>query len=60
MGGKSGDTISRKKDCNFLLKGIAKWQDAKEWVNAVNAEGEFGKWEFKLLDDTKNIFDVVI
>jgi type III restriction enzyme len=37
----------------------AKWQAAKEWVNAVNADGKFGKWEFKVLDDPKNIFDVV-
>jgi type III restriction enzyme len=37
----------------------AKWQAAKEWVEAVNANGNFGKWEFKVLNDPKNIFDVV-
>ena len=37
----------------------SKWQAAKEWVAAVNADGKFGKWEFKVLDDPKNIFDVV-
>ncbi|MEW6615327.1 MAG: BPTD_3080 family restriction endonuclease [Thermodesulfobacteriota bacterium] len=37
----------------------AKWQAAKEWVNAVNADGRFGKWEFKVLDDPKNIFEIV-
>ena len=41
------------------MKGIVKWQAAKEWVAAVNVDGKFGKWEFKMLDDTKNIFDVV-
>ena len=38
----------------------SKWQAAKEWVAAVNADGKFGKWEFKVLDDPKNIFEVVI
>ena len=38
----------------------SKWQAAKEWVAAVNADGKFGKWEFKVLDDPKNIFDIVI
>jgi len=37
----------------------AKWQAAKEWVNAVNANGSFGTWEFKVLDDPKNLFEVV-
>lgn len=36
-----------------------KWQAAKEWVEAVNANGNFGKWEFKVLDDPKNIFEIV-
>ena len=37
----------------------AKWQSAKEWVVAVNASGSFGAWEFKVLDDPKNLFQVV-
>ena len=37
----------------------AKWQAAKEWVVAVNASGGFGAWEFKVLDDPKNLFEVV-
>ncbi|NQU77105.1 type III restriction endonuclease subunit R, partial [Candidatus Falkowbacteria bacterium] len=37
----------------------AKWQAAKEWVKAVNANDNFGKWEFKVLDDPKNLFEVV-
>ena len=37
----------------------AKWQAAKEWVHAVNLNGNFGIWEFKVLDDPKNLFEVV-
>ncbi len=37
----------------------AKWQAAKEWVNAVNASSNFGMWEFKVLTDPKDIFEVV-
>ncbi|HOW59345.1 MAG TPA: DEAD/DEAH box helicase family protein [Candidatus Omnitrophota bacterium] len=37
----------------------AKWQATKEWINAVNVDGRFGTWEFKVLDDPKNLFDVV-
>ena len=37
----------------------AKWQAAKEWVNAVNVNGSFGTWEFKVLDDPKELFEVV-
>jgi type III restriction enzyme len=37
----------------------AKWQAATEWVSAVNADGNFGTWEFKVLDDPKNLFEVV-
>lgn len=37
----------------------SKWQAANEWVTAVNIDGRFGKWEFKVLDDPKNIFDLV-
>jgi hypothetical protein len=36
-----------------------KFKAAKEWVNAVNADGKFGRWEFKVLDETRNIFEVV-
>jgi len=36
-----------------------KWQAAKEWVRAVNADSRFGTWEFKVLDDPKDLFAVV-
>lgn len=37
----------------------AKWQAAREWVAAVSASGQFGTWEFKVLDDPKNLFEIV-
>jgi len=37
----------------------AKWKAAREWVDAVNALGSFGTWEFKVLKDTSDIFEVV-
>ena len=37
----------------------AKWQAIKEWVTAVNSSGNFGTWDFKVLDDPKNLFEVV-
>lgn len=37
----------------------AKWVAVREWVSAVNAAGNFGTWEFKVLDDPMNVFDVV-
>lgn len=37
----------------------AKWEAAKEWVAGVNADGHFGKWEFKVLNDPKDLFEVV-
>lgn len=37
----------------------AKWSAAEEWVRAVNAHGGFGKWEFKALEDPKDIFKLV-
>jgi type III restriction enzyme len=40
-------------------KDKAKWQAANEWVQAVNIDGSFGIWEFKVLDDPKNIFEVI-
>ena len=26
---------------------------------AVNADGNFGRWDFKVLDDPKNLFEVI-
>ncbi|OOP56281.1 MAG: hypothetical protein AYP45_09445 [Candidatus Brocadia carolinensis] len=40
-------------------KDNAKWLAAREWVNAVNATGNFGTWEFKVLDDPKDLFNIV-
>jgi type III restriction enzyme len=37
----------------------AKWKAAGEWVVAVNASGSFGTWEFKVLDDPKDLFEIV-
>jgi type III restriction enzyme len=37
----------------------AKWAAAEEWVNAINASGNFGQWEFKVLDDPKNLFELI-
>lgn len=37
----------------------AKWQAAEEWVKAVNKNGNFSKWEFRVLDNPKNLFDVL-
>lgn len=37
----------------------AKWQAAGEWIVAVNASGNFGAWEFKVLDNPRDLFDVV-
>lgn len=42
-----------------IEKDKAKWQATKEWINAVNADGNYGKWEFKILDDPRNLFEVV-
>lgn len=40
-------------------KDNAKWLAAREWVNAVNATGNFGTWEFKVLEDPKDLFEIV-
>lgn len=37
----------------------AKWDAAHEWVAAVNALRTYGTWEFKVLSDPKDIFEVV-
>lgn len=37
----------------------AKIQAAREWVKAVNLDGRFGKWEFKVLDDPRDFLSVV-
>ncbi|MBI3289862.1 DEAD/DEAH box helicase family protein [Candidatus Microgenomates bacterium] len=37
----------------------AKWAAAEEWVKAVNANGNFGTWEFKVLKDPKDLFETV-
>ncbi len=37
----------------------AKWKAAREWVEAVNVIESFGTWEFKVLKDTSDVFDVV-
>ena len=44
----------RKKD-----QDDAKWAAAKEWVNAVNADGNFGHWAFAVLDDPADLFKVI-
>ncbi len=37
----------------------AKWAAAEEWVRAVNAQGGFGQWEFKALEDPKDLFEIL-
>ena len=37
----------------------AKWAATEEWVKAVNLNGNFGTWEFKVLKNPKDLFDVV-
>lgn len=37
----------------------AKWAAAKEWIQAVNTHGAFGTWEFKVLKDPKDLFELV-
>ena len=62
------DFIIRFEDNRYLILEVkgqpteqdkAKWQSAKEWVDAVNVDGSFGKWEFKVLDEPRNIFEIV-
>jgi len=62
------DFIIKFKDDRHLILEVkgqkkeqdnAKWQATKEWVKAVNALSVFGSWEFKVLDDPKNLFEVV-
>ncbi len=36
-----------------------KWQAASEWVEAVNASGQFGKWDFKTVTDPSRLFEVI-
>ena len=37
----------------------AKYAATKEWVRAVNLNGNFGTWEFKVLKDPKDLFELV-
>lgn len=37
----------------------AKWNAAREWIQAVNSNGGFGVWEFKILKDPKDLFNTV-
>ena len=37
----------------------AKWATAEEWVKAVNLNGNFGTWEFKVLEDPNDVFEIV-
>lgn len=40
-------------------KDKAKWAAAEEWVQAVNGTEKFGKWEFRVLTDPDDVFEVV-
>jgi len=62
------DYIIKFNDNRYLLLEIkgqvkeqdkAKWQAAEEWIKAINNDGKFGKWEFKVLDDPKTIFEII-
>ncbi len=37
----------------------AKWAAAREWVQAVNTNGSFGVWEFNVLKDPRDLFEIV-
>ena len=61
------DYLLKFKDGHHLIievkgqereKDKAKWAAAEEWVRAVNADGNFGTWEFKVLKDPKDIFEI--
>lgn len=40
-------------------KDFAKWKATEDWVKAVNMDGNFGHWEFKVLKDSKDLFEIV-
>ena len=37
----------------------AKWAAAKEWVEAVNLNGNFGMWGFGVIEDPQDIFSSI-
>ena len=37
----------------------AKWAAAKEWVEAVNLNGNFGKWGFAVMEEPRDLFSVI-
>jgi len=62
------DYIIKFKDNRHLILEVkgqpkeqdkAKWQSAREWVKAVNINGNFGTWEFKVLDDVSALFNIL-
>jgi len=62
------DYIIKFEDNRYLILEIkgqttdqdkAKWQATREWVAAINANCSFGIWEFKVLNDPKDLFDLV-
>ena len=64
------DFIIKRRDNKYLileLKGNRlkeeqdkeKWKAAEEWVEAVNRNGNFGTWTFKVLYDPKDIWEVM-
>lgn len=36
-----------------------KWSAANDWVRAVNTNGNFGTWNFKVLTDTNELHDIL-
>lgn len=62
------DHIIKFEDNRYILLEVkgqkieqdkAKWAAAEEWVRAVNANSNFGNWEFKALEDLKDLYEVV-
>lgn len=59
--------IKKSKDLYFIveIKGKErasdkfKWQAAKEWVEAVNETKKFGHWEFHVIKDQKEFFEIL-
>ncbi len=62
------DFLLKFEDNNYMILEVKgkhreedkpKWQAAEEWVKAVNSNGNFGHWEFKVLKNPTDVFDVV-
>lgn len=62
------DFIVRLENDRYLLievkgqkteKDKAKWAAAEEWIKAVNGTQKFGSWEFRVIENPDDIFEVI-